>query len=172
LPVPGLGLELTVHEMPFHVSIRVWNISDVSSYDPTATQKVELTHWTPSNVLKELLGSTLSNSDQIEPLHDSIRVLGVDAPWVPTAMQKVELAHDTAANVLVEPPRSGVGVTDQLGFAAAATPISIPVELSDATTTAAHIRIGKLALEIPIRRWALPERMSVAPGPCETFDMA
>jgi hypothetical protein len=75
LPLPGLGLGATDHDVPFQTSIRVWfSGPELLLYHPTAMHSVERVHETPWSSLSELLWSGLAVMDHSVPFQVSISV--------------------------------------------------------------------------------------------------
>jgi hypothetical protein len=118
-PVPGLGLETTVQEAPFHTSMRV-SVSGSSSVgsivlnDPTATHQAEEMHATEFSQLA-LPGAGLGTADHDVPFHVSTSVVrNPVVPLVkePTAMHEAWVGQTTEWSAL-RLPGVEIGMMDQ-----------------------------------------------------------
>jgi hypothetical protein len=101
--VPGLGVGVDVHEVPFHISTRDCPLGP----RPAAAQNVVLVHDTPP---KSPALPRSRVSVQAEPLQSATNP---PTEVSPTATQKVELTHDTPSSCSDSDPELGLGATDQ-----------------------------------------------------------
>jgi hypothetical protein len=92
--IPGSGLAMIVHELPFHDSTKVVFPALVW---PTAMHHDKETHDTPCNWSLDALAFGLATTDHELPFHDTTKVSFAETPWdQPTAVQNEVDTHDTA----------------------------------------------------------------------------